>query len=120
MNWKVTEIIKKLWMHQLKVLSQHLSVITDKNHKKTWVQAILHISNFKPFGMNSEALLALFNSALRQKYMQGIKNGKMVVSLVPQPRPLNKGDVNETQQVVSSRPRFLNHSGTPYKVSILL
>lgn len=34
MNWKVTEIIKKLWMHQLKVLSQHLSVITDKNHKK--------------------------------------------------------------------------------------
>lgn len=76
---------------------------------------IAHIK-FQTFAMNSEALLTLFNSALRQNYMQGIKNGKMAVSLVPQPRPLNKGDANETQQVVSSRSRFLNHSGTTYPI----
>jgi len=45
--------------------------------------------------------------------MQGIKNGKMA-STAPQPRLVNKADVNRTQQVVSSGPWFLNQSGTTH------
>jgi hypothetical protein len=48
--------------------------------KKTWLQAILSISNFRPSALDSEVLLTLFNSALRHNYMHGIKNGGHAVA----------------------------------------
>jgi len=54
MNWKVTEIIKKLWMPHFKVLPQRFVCnYWQKPFKKAWVQAMLPISNFKPSALNS-------------------------------------------------------------------
>lgn len=37
-------------------------------------------------------------------------------SLDPQPRLVNKGDINKTQQAVSFGPWFLKQSGTTYPI----